>query len=256
MYYPSILHVLTLATLALARDYSTDLTNNGPYQIARCGAETKNSNATRLQTALSQTGAYISDTLIPTAQQGVNGSMAFANFFTTNTAVPDVVSIFQQMIAGAPVKAYGGGQKPVKFTCLNYDDSDTTFHQLYEIACAHGANGWSAINSTEYILICPGAWKDSNFLTSSACPKLQDNQLAPNNNELGIGDVFSNIINELAIAYGVGYTSKATEVFDIQDAIDLPAANQTSNAANFGLFANGKPLPNVSTSLHNKTFMS
>ena len=254
MYWLHVLLFFASTTCVLATDYSSDVTNNGPYIIARCGAGQPNSRASRLQSVLKQTGAFILNAIIPTAQRGVVGSRAFASFFTSDSNIDQVVSIFNQIVGGAAVPAYGGGTRPVQFTCLNPDDDVLVYKMFYQGLCVErpGSGGMAWISGTEWIVLCPNAFISFDFLNANACPKVQNNKLVPNDMVIGNGDLFVFIIHELAHVYGISSdpdSDRTPEVYNIQDAIDLPAAAQAKNAANYALFANGKSLLHV---LHNE----
>ena len=89
-----LLPLLYIIKHALAKSYRNDLTNNGPYEIARCGAGQPDSRASRLQNLLQETGFAITNLIIPFAKKGVVGSRYFANFFKTDQNIDQVVSLY------------------------------------------------------------------------------------------------------------------------------------------------------------------
>ena len=146
------------------------------------------------------------------------------------------------MVDGKPVPARGGGIKPVRFMCLNPDDDALIIKMLYQSACDDLQDvRLSWLFGTEWILLCPGSFRLGNFLNSNACPKVRNNKLVPNDPTMGNANLFASVIHELAHVYGANHQGELNanhnEVYNIQDAIDLPASTQIYNAANYGLFA-------------------
>ena len=177
--------------------------------------------------------------------QAYSSQHGYEAFFKTDANRAAVTDVFQKMVDGAEVRVsadramrLGSLTAPPTLVCMEPGDSFTA-HLVAK--CEAGDHGklFSPLmtwGETEIIMICPSFWRLPAVLKETACPRVVDNRMVPNDEAL-IRSMYGSIVRMLAHVY-VPESVRHDETVDVlQDVIELNETASLVNANSYALYA-------------------
>ena len=216
---------------------------SGHYRIVNCKPSLPNSYASELQGLLPQIWTSLQKVLAD-VKLGTSSPHGFAALFKSNSNRQTVQSVFQSIADGGPVR---GIVNPT-LLCINTDDTDKRYKWMYEKNCAPLTPDGPPANAFAYpklqvVGICPAFWELGALLFEKPnphdCPSVsRENGVLASPIPLDLNQ-HSALIHELVHLYFAA-GNHATEVYDLQQCVNLKSAESLANIPNWSYYAAGE----------------
>ncbi|KAL8684455.1 MAG: hypothetical protein Q9224_006341, partial [Gallowayella concinna] len=216
-----------------------DPNNSGNYSILHCSTNPRSSRIIDLLPQVFQSIQLVLRDL----DHGTASRHGYRTFFKTNTHLPLVKKVFQDMAQGRKLNY----TNPL-ITCLNPYNESPTESSADSMMCGlsqpgHKMIGAAAFPTSGLLIICPHFWTSPTFPRAGVdtCPLVtygdrRHRRFAEDGRAL-MNTQFALLVRELARLYNPLMRGPAEEVDGAQECLELDAENSIRNAGNWALYA-------------------